>query len=455
MDSLLIVDDDLGIQKQLKWALSDYQTTFADCRERAIVELRRTEPAVVTLDLGLPPDQDNASEGLKALQEILTLAPNTKVIVVTGNEDRAVALEAIGLGAYDFIQKPIDSATIKVVIERALQFSRLESEYNKLLNLTTFDNGIIGSSPIMQKMIKRAEKVAATDISALILGESGTGKEVFARYLHNNSSRKGGPFIAINCASIPENLLESELFGYERGAFTGANKTTIGKIELADKGTLFLDEIGDMPLSLQSKMLRFIQERVIERLGGRQEIAVDIRLVSATHRNLTEMCARGEFRDDLYFRIGEVVIELPPLRERDEDVVHIAKALLVQYRQKMNASVKGFSNTALDAMLKYAWPGNVRELQNKLKSAVALCETPLIQADDLGLFHDEDQAGTSLNLREVREHAESKAIRVAFQRSGENMSKTAELLGVTRPTLYSLLDKYGLRDLKSHSVAGK
>lgn len=451
MDKLLVVDDDLGIQKQLKWALSGMDVVFAADRPSAITQLRRHEPSVVTLDLGLPPDPANASEGLLALKEILTLAPGTKVIVVTGNDDKENALKAIALGAYDYYQKPIDTDTINLIIQRALNLASLEKENMMLARANTAMGRIIGNSASIQVASRKAEKIAQTDISTLLLGESGTGKEVFARSIHEHSLRKNKPFVAINCASIPENLLESELFGYEKGAFTGANKTTLGKIETAQGGTLFLDEIGDMPLGLQAKMLRFLQERVIERVGGRSEIAVDVRVVCATHRDLQAMVAEDSFREDLYYRIGEISIFIPPLRDRDDDVILLAKTFLNQYREEYSAKVKGFSDDAIQAMLAYKWPGNIRELQNKLKSAVVLAEGQLIQADELSLSQVDELEQRVFNLREVREIAESKAIRHAYHQAEQNISKAADLLGVTRPTLYSLIDKYRLDDLKSQT----
>lgn len=450
MDRVLVVDDDLGIQKQLKWALSDFEVVFAGDRATAINQIRRFEPSVVTLDLGLPPDPDNASEGLQALQEILSLAPLTKVIVVTGNNDKENALKAVSMGAYDFYQKPIDSDTINILINRAFNLTRLEHE-NRLLSISKPSMGrVIGNSESIQGISRKAEKVALTDITTLLLGESGTGKEVFARSIHEHSQRKDERFVAINCASIPENLLESELFGYEKGAFTGANKTTIGKVETAKGGTLFLDEIGDMPLGLQAKMLRFLQERVIERVGGRSEISVDVRVICATHRDLAGMVKEETFREDLFYRVGEISILIPPLRERDEDVILLARTFLNQYKEEYGTKVKGFSDAAISAMLEHRWPGNIRELQNKLKSAVVLAEGALIEPEDLCIMSSgDDEEPATLNLREVREQAESKAIRRAFHQSEQNMSRTAELLGVTRPTLYALIDKYHMEDLKS------
>ncbi|MBU3021514.1 PEP-CTERM-box response regulator transcription factor [Aestuariibacter sp. A3R04] len=449
-DTILVVDDDLGIQKQLKWSFADYNVVFADDRSAAIAQLRRYEPKVVTLDLGLPPDPANASEGLKALKEIIALAPRTKVIVVTGNNDKENALKAIDLGAYDFYQKPIDSDTIKLLVQRALNLANLEHENRILSKARPAMGRIIGNSEAIQAVMRKAEKIAGTDISTLLQGESGTGKEVFARSIHEHSPRKDKPFVAINCASIPENLLESELFGYEKGAFTGANKTTLGKIETAQGGTLFLDEIGDMPIGLQAKMLRFLQERVIERVGGRAEIPVDIRVICATHRDLQQMVAEETFREDLYYRIGEIPIYIPPLRDRDQDIILLARTFLNIYREEFGAKAKSFSDDAIQAMLAHKWPGNIREMQNKLKSAVIMAEGSIVQAEDLGLMTAKgDSEPETLNLREVREQAESRAIRRAYQTAGKNMSRTAELLGVTRPTLYSLIDKYHMEDVKT------
>ncbi|MFT4938365.1 MAG: two-component system NtrC family response regulator [Paraglaciecola sp.] len=452
MDKILVVDDDLGIQKQLKWSFAGYDVVFAIDRASAIAQLRRFEPKVITLDLGLPPDPSNATEGMKALEEILELAPQTKVIVVTGNNDKKNALKAIDLGAYDFYQKPIDSDTIQILVSRAVNLFNLEMENQHLAMVAPSMSKIIGNSESIIAASRKAEKIAQTDISTLLLGESGTGKEVFARSMHEHSLRKDKPFIAINCASIPENLLESELFGYEKGAFTGANKTTPGKIETAQNGTLFLDEIGDMPIGLQAKMLRFLQERVIERIGGRSEIPVDIRVICATHRDVQAMVAEQTFREDLYYRIGEISIQIPPLRDRNNDVILLARTFLSQYNEEFKTKLKGFSDNAVLAMMQHKWPGNIRELQNKLKSAVIMAEGNQINADDLGLtFKDDVKSLETLNLREVREQAEGRAIRNAYQVAERNMSRTAELLGITRPTLYSLIERYHLEDIKTGS----
>lgn len=447
MYTVLVIEDDLGIQKQLKWSLSDYELVFAADRQQAMTQVRRYEPAVVTLDLGLPPDPANASEGMACLAEILHLFPDTKVIVITGSTDNSHALQAIALGAYDYYQKPIDADVLNIILQRAFKLAGLEQE-NKALRLSQQQQtDIIGSSEAIQKACRTVEKIAPTEITTLLLGESGTGKEVFARAIHRQSPRANKPFIAINCASIPENLLESELFGYEKGAFTGAVKTTLGKIECANGGTLLLDEIGDMPLSLQAKMLRFLQERVIERIGGRSEIEVDVRVICATHRDLNEMVAQQSFREDLYYRISEIVLRIPPLRNRGHDIMLIAKALLQRFNQEYKTQIQGFSDCATQAMLTHSWPGNIRELQNKLKSAVILTESKFLTAEDLG-FHAAGQKARCQTLRQIREDAESAGIRHAYTLASGNVSKTADLLGITRPTLYALIDKYKLYDLR-------
>ncbi|TKB46618.1 PEP-CTERM-box response regulator transcription factor [Thalassotalea mangrovi] len=452
MEKLLIVDDDEGIQKQLKWSLSNYQTIFATNRQTAINALRLHEPKVVLLDLGLPPDTANASEGLKTLEEIIALAPFTKVVVITGNDDHQVALKAIANGAYDFYQKPLDADVINVIVDRANNVSSIEKENRIIRELAGVDFGIIGSSEVMENLRIRVKRIAPTEITTLLLGESGTGKEVVATAIHKFSNRKKKPFVAINCASIPDTLLESELFGFEKGAFTGAHRTTKGKIEMAQGGTLFLDEIGDMPFNLQAKLLRFLQERVIERIGGRAEIPVDVRVVCATNQNLEQMVADKTFREDLYYRISEMVFSIPPLKEREYDVLILGQYFLLQYAKDYNVKVQGFSDSAANAMKSYHWPGNIRELQNKIKSAVILATGGLVKADDLGFNElDESASPLELNLRVVRERAESRAVSKAYALADGNMSRTAELLGVTRPTLYALVEKYSMQ-LKSQEA---
>jgi len=445
MEKLLIVDDDKGIQKQLKWSLSDYEAVLAADRESAIAAVRRFEPKVVTLDLGLPPDAANATEGIAALEEILKIAPHTKVIVITGNDDRENALKAISMGAYDFYQKPIEPEVINVIIARAYSVATIEGENRHLRAVGGNDIGIIGNSESIERLRTMVRRIAPTQITALLLGESGTGKEVTANAVHIASDRSNKPFIAINCASIPETLLESELFGFEKGAFTGAVRTTKGKIECAEGGTLFLDEIGDMPFNLQAKLLRFLQEKKIERLGGRQEIEVDVRVVCATNQNLEAMVAEKTFREDLYYRVSEITLNIPPLRERDEDVLILAQFFLQRYAEEYKSNVKGFSEDGLSAIKAHKWPGNIRELQNKVKSSVIMATGTQVTAMDLGFFEHIDQNfELDLNLRKVREQAESIAIQKAYALSEGNMSKCAELLGVTRPTLYSLIEKYSL-----------
>ena len=445
MEKLLIIDDDSGVQKQLKWSFSDYDVVLASDRESAIAAVRRHEPKVITLDLGLPPDEANASEGLAALQEILTIAPHTKVIVITGNDDRTNALKAIAAGAYDFYQKPVEPEVINVIVSRAFSVAAIEEENRKMRAVAGSDMGVIGNSASIDRMRMMIKRIAPTRITALLLGESGTGKEVTANAVHVASDRRKKPFIAINCASIPETLLESELFGFEKGAFTGAHKTTKGKIECAEGGTLFLDEIGDMPYNLQAKLLRFLQEKCIERLGGRQEIPVDVRVICATNQNLEQMVREKQFREDLFYRVSEITINIPPLRDREEDVLILSQYFLQQYATEYKRNVKGFSEDGLSALKNHKWPGNIRELQNKVKSSVIMSTGTQVTAMDLGFFDHEDQGyELSLNLRAVREQAETLAIQKAYALSTGNMSKTAELLGITRPTLYSLVEKYQL-----------
>ena len=442
--TLLMVEDDLGLQKQLKWSFESYQTVIAGNKSEAITALRRYRPSVVTLDLGLPPDPANASEGLMALQEILELAPATKVIVVTGNDDRDNAIQAVAMGAYDFYQKPIDIDVLNLIIQRAFQLSDLEQEYQSLQQYTAEPlAGLIASCEKMQVLCRKIEKIAPTNATTLLLGESGTGKEVLAKAIHRLSDRANKPFVAVNCAAIPETLLESELFGYERGAFTGAAQQTKGKIEYAQNGTFFLDEIGDLPYSLQSKLLRFLQERTIERVGGRQEIPVNVRIICATHQNLQAQVDEGKFRLDLFYRISEITINIPPLREREGDAITIATAFLRRFCKLHHKKIKSFSPDAAAAIESYSWPGNIRELENKIKRAVIMTDENIITFDDLELEQNLDIA-MPFNLKEVREAAETLAIKRALTHTNNNISNTAKLLGVTRPTLYTLFEKYGI-----------
>ncbi len=443
--SILVVEDDPGLQKQIKWSLEQYDVTTAATRDEAINQLRRQEPAVVLLDLGLPPDPDGATEGLAALEQILALAPATKVIVVTGNLDRTNAVKAVGLGAFDFFQKPFDPDVLSIMVSRAFHVHSLEVENVRLRSAATSPlQGLITNDEAMLKVCRMIEKVAPSNATVLLLGESGTGKEVLARAVHSLSPRADKRFVAINCAAIPENLLESELFGYEKGAFTGASKTTPGKIETAHQGTLFLDEIGDLPLPLQAKLLRFLQERVIERLGGRSEIPVDVRVVCATHQNLQDMIRDGRFREDLYYRLTEITVTIPPLRERHGDAILLAQAFLERHALEQNRNLKGFTPDALKVLDTHTWPGNVREMENLIKRSVIMADGPMVNAEDLGLNPKASQE-EPLNLRQVRDEAERRAVIRAMARTGDNVAQAAELLGISRPTLYDLMSKLGLK----------
>ena len=445
---LLVVEDDPGLQAQLKWAYEDFEVIVAGDRASAIAALRAEEPAVVTLDLGLPPDPDGVSEGFAVLDEIMAIKPDTKVIVASGHGARDSALQAIERGAYDFYQKPIDFDEIALIVRRAYQLHRIETENRQLATRVGSDNRVLGSmitaAPEMLRVARTIERVAGTNVSVMLLGASGTGKELLARGLHEASGRAGG-FVAINCAAIPENLLESELFGHEKGAFTGAIKTTEGKIEQAHGGTLFLDEVGDIPFALQVKLLRFLQERVIERIGGRKSIAVDTRIVCATHQNLETMIAQGRFREDLWYRLAEIVVKIPSLAERPGDAALLAKAFLARFAREMNPQVKGFAPDGLAAIDGWAWPGNVRELENRVKRAVIMADGKLVGAADLDLATAAPEDAVPLNLKAAREVADRRVIRHALARSEGNISSTAKLLGISRPTLYDLLKQYDLQ----------
>jgi len=446
---LLIVEDDEGLQAQLKWAYEDFDVIVADTRETAVAAVRAEEPAVVTLDLGLPPDPDGTSEGFAVLEAIMAIKPDTKVIVASGHGARESALRAVEEGAYDFYQKPVDIDTLGLIVQRAYRLHQIESENRRLAEQIGDERTVLGSmitaAPEMAKVARTIERVAPTNVSVMLLGASGTGKELLARGVHDCSVRKDGSFVAINCAAIPENLLESELFGHEKGAFTGAVKTTPGKIELADGGTLFLDEVGDIPLPLQVKLLRFLQERTIERVGGRKAISVDTRIVCATHQDLEAMIGAGTFREDLFYRLAEIVVKVPPLSERPGDAVLLAKHFLTRLAKEMNPQVKGFAPDALAAIDSWAWPGNVRELENRVKRAVIMADGKLVTAEDLDLTQSAaDGADIALNLKAAREQADRRMIRQALARSEGNISNTAKLLGISRPTLYDLLKQYDL-----------
>jgi two-component system NtrC family response regulator len=440
------VEDDPGLQKQLKWCFDDMEVLQAGTRESALAALRRFEPQVVLQDLGLPPDAEGVSEGFATLKEILRAAPRTKVIVVTGNADRDNAVSSVAMGAYDFYSKPVDTDVLRLIVQRAFHIAKLEYELGRLREARAAVplDGIIATDPAMQKVCRMVEKVAPTLATVLVLGESGTGKELIARAVHSRSDRRDRRFVAINCAAIPEQLLESELFGYEKGAFTGAVKQTVGKVETAEGGTLFLDEIGDMPLALQAKLLRFLQDRVIERIGGRQEIPVNVRVVCATNQDLQALIATQRFRQDLYYRISEVTIPLPPLRERPGDATVLAVAMLRKAAEANPRAPRGFTESALAAIQRHDWPGNVRELENKVRAAAIMASGPQITTEDLGLGEGTGRFQV-LNLKAARNEAERQAVQQALAITSGNLSGAAELLGVSRPTLYDLLDKLGLK----------
>lgn len=449
LPKLLIVEDDEGLQAQLKWAYEDFDVTIVGNRQDALAALRSDEPAVVTLDLGLPPDQDGTTEGFAVLDAIMALKPDTKVIVASGHGARESALHAIERGAYDFYQKPIDIEALGLIVRRAMNLHVIEQENRLLASRVGDDRTVLGSlitaAPEMIKVARTIERVAKTNVSVMLLGASGTGKELLAKGLHDASDRRNGAFVAINCAAIPENLLESELFGHEKGAFTGAVKTTEGKIEQAHRGTLFLDEVGDIPLPLQVKLLRFLQERTIERIGGRKHIEVDTRIVCATHQDLEAMIAAARFREDLFYRLAEIVIKIPSLAERAGDPTLLAKAFLKRFSAEMNPHVKGFAKDALAAIDGWGWPGNVRELENRVKRAVIMADGKLIGVADLDLEDSSEEGELPLNLKSAREQSDRKIIRHALARSEGNISSTAKMLGVSRPTLYDLLKQYDLQ----------
>jgi two-component system NtrC family response regulator len=448
LSKLLVVEDDPGLQRQLKWSYEAHEVIIAGSRDEAMAALAAHQPAVVTLDLGLPPDPDGVTEGFAALEAILAQAPATKVIVASGHGARESARRAIALGAFDFYHKPVDIDELGLIVRRAFHVAELEAENRRLAALDDGGSrvlgGIITAAPEMIRVARMVERVALADVSVMLLGASGTGKELLARGLHDASPRATRPFVAINCAAIPENLLESELFGHERGAFTGAVKMTVGKIEQASGGTLFLDEVGDIPLPLQVKLLRFLQERVIERIGGRKTIPVDVRVVCATHQNLTAMIGDGRFREDLYYRLAEIVVNIPPLKERPGDALLLAQFFMNRFARQNGREFKGLTADAIAALADWTWPGNVRELENRIKRAVIMAEGQRLTAADLELVAAADDG--ALTLKAVREAADRQAIRRALARSDGNISMTARLLGISRPTLYDLMKQYGLEN---------
>ncbi|MBL8449943.1 MAG: PEP-CTERM-box response regulator transcription factor [Dechloromonas sp.] len=444
---LLVVEDDPALQKQIKWSFDQYDVVTASDRESALAQLKRHQPAVVTMDLGLPPDPDSVSEGFRLLEQMVAAEPDIKVIVLTGQNDQTNALRAVALGAYDFFAKPFEPDLLALTVDRAFRLYDLQKENQRLHAMRQPDalNGLITRDPEMLRLCRTIEKVSGSNATVMLLGESGTGKEVLARGLHEASPRRAERFVAINCAAIPDNLLESELFGYEKGAFTGAAKTTPGKIETAHKGTLMLDEIGDLPLPLQAKLLRFLQERVVERVGGRQEIAVDVRVVCATHQNLQGLIDEGKFREDLYYRLAEIVVNIPPLRDRLGDAALLAHALVRRFAEEQNRGAIALGDDAVQAIEAHSWPGNVRELENCIKRAVIMADGNIIAREDLGLRDHGSQEERDLDLRKVRDEAERRAVIAALSRANGNVVKASEMLAISRPTLYDLMHRFGLK----------
>lgn len=442
--TILVLDDDEGVRTQYRWLLSQYKVVLAGTRGEAVEAFERERPAIAIVDLGLPPDPDGATEGLATVEQLLQITPEAKVIVVTGNENREHAVRAIALGAYDFFRKPVDPDLLGLIVDRARGVYELEQENRRLVAMAPQSPiaGIVGSSPEMLKVLRDVERIAKTDIAVLLLGESGTGKELIAQAIHRLGVRANKPFIAINCAAIPEGLLEAELFGHEKGAFTGAIKQTIGKIESANQGTLFLDEVGDIPLSMQVKLLRFLEDQVIERVGGRQQIKIDVRILCATNQDLVKLIVAGKFREDLYYRINEIALGIPPLRDRHGDAVVLGNFFLKRYGAQFSRAFKGFTPDALAAIRQHPWRGNVRELENRVKRAAVMSEGPLVSAVDLDLAAPDTML--SLDLREARRRAERDAIEMALAQAEGNISKAAKLLGVSRPTVYDLVQEHGV-----------
>ena len=463
MEKLLITDDSEEIRTQLKWGFSkEYALILAKDGEETLALFKKNTPRVATLDLGLPPHEKGTEEGFRCLQEMLRHNPATKVIVITGNDQRENALKAIHLGAYDFYQKPINLEELKVIIRRAFHLSAIEEEnrslYHALERQTAQVGGMIGQCPEMQAVFSTMRKVAIFGRSILVQGESGTGKELVARAIHAMSLRKDGPFVPINCGAIPETLLESELFGHEKGAFTGAHAQVQGKVEYAQNGTLFLDEIGELPALLQVKLLRFLQDKTIQRVGGREDIAVNTRILAATNKDLVKEIGAGRFREDLYYRLGVVLIKVPPLRERKGDIVVLATFFLKRYCDLYNKRIRGFNSAALESMETYEWPGNMRELENKVQRAVLLSEGPLVEPQDLGfdakVIAKKTNTSDIRTLKEAKEAVEKEMVMFALDRYGGNIAKSAEELGISRPTLYDIMKKHGLYNGTVHQENG-
>jgi len=442
---LLILENDRALRRELEAVFSDLEVTAAEASEQTLALVRRTEPDVVLFDLGNAREPAVAAQSLELLRQILNISPDTKIIAMTAHDARELAVSAVGLGAADFYHKPLDAGVLSIVVRRALRMRELEEENWRLRERTGAMalEGIIGVSDAMRSLCRAVEKVAPTNATVLLLGDSGTGKELLARALHRLSGRSHKPFVAINCAAIPDTLLESELFGYEKGAFTGANKRTAGKLESADGGTVFLDEIGEMPASLQAKLLRVVQERTVERVGGRVPLVLDLRIVCATNKKLDTLIGSGGFRDDLFYRISEVTIRIPPLKDRQGDSLLLAQFLLQQISERFGKPTRGLAPDAIRAIQAYRWPGNVRELENRIKGAVIMAEGVVVTAADLGL-EDPGDDPEYLNLRVARQRAEAQAVRQSLAVARGNLSRAAELLGVTRPTLYDLLGKHSI-----------
>lgn len=464
MEKLLIIDDSEEIRKQLKWALAkDYAVFTAGDFKQAVALFRTHRPKVVTLDLGLPPHPEGTEEGFRTLEAILGENSFTKVIMISGNDERENTLKAIKTGAYDFYQKPINAGEIKVVIQRAFHLYDIEEENRKLHMALVEKTGsgalMLGQCPRMLEIGATIRKIASSDVSVLVTGESGTGKELVSRAIHTLSMRKEGPFVPINCGAIPENLLESELFGHEKGAYTGAHAQVMGKVEYAHKGTLFLDEIGELPANLQVKILRFLQEKTIQRVGGRDDIQVDARIIAATNIDMTRAIQDRSFREDLYYRIGVITINLPPLRDRGADIMLLSNLFLSRFSELVGKKARCFSAAATRALESYEWPGNIRELENRVQRAVIMSETQLIEAEDLGFtarpeakpqvsFAPSDKA---MQLKELRDRVEVDSVTAAVERNRGNIARAAEELGISRPTIYDLIKKHGLGSLLNHN----
>jgi two-component system NtrC family response regulator len=451
MEKLLIIEDDEDILTQLKWGLSKYyKVLVAKDRDSAMKVIRKERPKVVTLDLGLPPEPDNTENGFRCLGDILQELPSTKVIVITGNNEKESALKSVEMGAYDFYQKPINISELKVILKRAFYLYDLEQENIKMYDAIKIGDrfeGMIGFCPKMQEIFRTIKRIATTDATVLIIGESGTGKELVARAIHGRSHRKNGPFIPINCGGIPDTLIESELFGYEKWSFTDAKISREGMIEKSNAGTLFLDEIGELPPQIQVKILRFLQGRKIQRIGGRDEIDIDTRIISATNKDLHSLMKEGKFREDLYYRISVITIELPPLRERGDDILLLANSFLRRFNYLQKRNIKGFSESAIEAIKSYDWPGNVRELENKVQRAVIMSEGKLIKPHELLLETPEmevtvNEGYSQLNLKDIRKKIELDTVMKALLKNSWNISKTAEELNISRPTLYSIIKKF-------------